>query len=224
MRLRPPYFWSVNMADTLRRRPTRPAADRSRQGDSRYEPGASHHHRPSRARRSTRSSRPPAAKGRAFSAWLSRAAEHAAKIEAGPAAADEAMAYVDPPTPDGQAWVDDFMNRVTQPRTRPSSRGVPRECAQARGRRRGTDRRGTEPRRFPASHRSCTPPRAACPRHPHRSWRRPGGMASARPSRPGSSTAARSPYSLTHSPGGGALGTGRHAGTWLTAPSRTSVP
>lgn len=25
------------------------------------------------------------------------------------------MAYVDPPTPDEQAWVDDFMNRVTQP-------------------------------------------------------------------------------------------------------------
>ncbi|MFF3143857.1 hypothetical protein ACFVRU_19525 [Streptomyces sp. NPDC057927] len=49
------------------------------------------------------------------SAWLSRAAEHAAKIEAGPAAAAEAMAYVDPPTPDEQAWVDDFMNRVTQP-------------------------------------------------------------------------------------------------------------
>ncbi|MER5921466.1 hypothetical protein [Streptomyces mirabilis] len=49
------------------------------------------------------------------SAWLSRAAEHAAKIEAWPAAAAEAMAYVDPPTPDEQAWVDDFMNRVTQP-------------------------------------------------------------------------------------------------------------
>ncbi|QIY95797.1 hypothetical protein HEP87_19355 [Streptomyces sp. S1D4-11] len=45
----------------------------------------------------------------------SRAAEHAAKTAAGLAAAEEAMAHVDPPTPDEQAWVDDFMNRITRP-------------------------------------------------------------------------------------------------------------
>jgi hypothetical protein len=59
--------------------------------------------------------------GLSVSAWLSRAAEHAAKIEAGLAAAEEAMAYVDPPTPDEQAWVDDFMNRVTQPTPTPTA-------------------------------------------------------------------------------------------------------
>jgi hypothetical protein len=35
------------------------------------------------------------------------------------------MAYVDAPTPDEQAWVDDFMNRVTQPtHTAEQSRGA----------------------------------------------------------------------------------------------------
>jgi hypothetical protein len=53
--------------------------------------------------------------GLSVSAWLSRAAERAAKIEAGLAAAEEAMADLDPPTPEEQAWVDDFMDRVTRP-------------------------------------------------------------------------------------------------------------
>ncbi|NGO47270.1 YlcI/YnfO family protein [Streptomyces ureilyticus] len=53
--------------------------------------------------------------GLSVSAWLSRAAERAAKIEAGLAAAEEAMAHLDPPTPEEQAWVDDFMDRVTRP-------------------------------------------------------------------------------------------------------------
>ncbi|MDX3453223.1 hypothetical protein PV396_14885 [Streptomyces sp. ME02-8801-2C] len=53
--------------------------------------------------------------GLSVSAWLSRAAERAAKIEAGLAAAEEAMAHVPPPTPEQQAWVDDFMERVTHP-------------------------------------------------------------------------------------------------------------
>ncbi|MFF0134383.1 hypothetical protein ACFYTG_53815, partial [Streptomyces mirabilis] len=74
---------------------------------------APHHHQPSARNRTSETS--AGGSGLSVSAWLSRAAEHAAKIEAGPAAAAEAMAYVDPPTPDEQAWVDDFMNRVTQP-------------------------------------------------------------------------------------------------------------
>ncbi|OIK02653.1 hypothetical protein BIV25_03505 [Streptomyces sp. MUSC 14] len=53
--------------------------------------------------------------GLSVSAWLSRAAERAAKIEAGLAAAAEAMQHVAPPTPEEQAWVDDFMDRVTRP-------------------------------------------------------------------------------------------------------------
>ncbi|MEV4431742.1 hypothetical protein [Streptomyces sp. NPDC049555] len=53
--------------------------------------------------------------GLSVSAWLSRAAERAAKIEAGLAAAEEVLAQVGPPTPDEQAWVDDFMNAVARP-------------------------------------------------------------------------------------------------------------
>jgi hypothetical protein len=53
--------------------------------------------------------------GLSVSAWLSRAAERAAKIEAGLAAAEEAMQHVPPPTPKEQAWVDDLMERVTRP-------------------------------------------------------------------------------------------------------------
>ena len=51
--------------------------------------------------------------GLSVSAWLSRAAERAAKIEAGLAAAEEAMAHLDPPTPEEQAWVDATMEDVT---------------------------------------------------------------------------------------------------------------
>ncbi|MFI1352805.1 helix-turn-helix domain-containing protein [Streptomyces sp. NPDC020898] len=39
----------------------------------------------------------------------------AAKIKAGLAAAEEAMAHLPPPTPEEQAWVDDLMERVTLP-------------------------------------------------------------------------------------------------------------
>ncbi|MFJ2769651.1 hypothetical protein [Streptomyces sp. NPDC087300] len=53
--------------------------------------------------------------GLSVSAWLSRAAEHAAKIEAGLAAAEEAMVDLDPPTPDEQAWVDAVMADATRP-------------------------------------------------------------------------------------------------------------
>jgi hypothetical protein len=53
--------------------------------------------------------------GLSVSAWLSRAAEHAAKIEAGLAAAEAVLAEVGPPTPEEQAWVDGFMEMVTQP-------------------------------------------------------------------------------------------------------------
>ncbi|WP_225836907.1 hypothetical protein [Streptomyces sp. NK08204] len=52
--------------------------------------------------------------GLSVSAWLSRAAERAAKIEAGLAAAEEAMADLDPPTPEEQAWVDAVMDDVTR--------------------------------------------------------------------------------------------------------------
>lgn len=53
--------------------------------------------------------------GLSVSAWLSRAAEHAAKIEAGLVAAEEAMEHVEPPTPEEQEWVDTFMDSVTRP-------------------------------------------------------------------------------------------------------------
>ncbi|MFJ8665420.1 hypothetical protein [Streptomyces sp. NPDC093600] len=53
--------------------------------------------------------------GLSVSAWLSRAAERAAKIEAGLAAAEEAMAGFPPPTPEEQAVVDEFMELVTRP-------------------------------------------------------------------------------------------------------------
>ncbi|WP_155058406.1 ribbon-helix-helix domain-containing protein [Streptomyces blattellae] len=53
--------------------------------------------------------------GLSVSAWLSRAAERAAKIEAGLAAAEEAMAYVDPPTPEERAWVHAVMDDATRP-------------------------------------------------------------------------------------------------------------
>ncbi|GAA2931365.1 hypothetical protein GCM10020221_28960 [Streptomyces thioluteus] len=55
--------------------------------------------------------------GLSVSAWLSRAAERAAKIEAGLAAAEEVLAEIGPPTPEEQTWVDDFMNVVTRPAT-----------------------------------------------------------------------------------------------------------
>jgi hypothetical protein len=51
--------------------------------------------------------------------------------------------------------------------------------------------RGTTP--LPGEPTAPASPRAARPWHPHRSWHRPGGTAPARPSRPGSSTAERSP-------------------------------
>lgn len=53
--------------------------------------------------------------GLSVSAWLSRAAERAAKIEAGLAAAEEVIAQLPPPTPEEQARVDRFMDKVTQP-------------------------------------------------------------------------------------------------------------
>ncbi|MDW4907404.1 ribbon-helix-helix protein, CopG family [Streptomyces sp. ADMS] len=53
--------------------------------------------------------------GLSVSAWLSRAAEHAAKIEAGLASAEEAMAHLPPPTPEEQAWVDAVMEDATRP-------------------------------------------------------------------------------------------------------------
>jgi hypothetical protein len=53
--------------------------------------------------------------GLSVSAWLSRAAEHAAKMEAGLAAAEEVLAELGVPTPEEQAWVDDFMDMVTMP-------------------------------------------------------------------------------------------------------------
>ncbi|MGW2224079.1 hypothetical protein [Streptomyces formicae] len=52
--------------------------------------------------------------GLSVSAWLSRAAEHAAKIEAGLAAAEEAMAHLDAPTPEEQEWVDAVMDDATR--------------------------------------------------------------------------------------------------------------
>ncbi|WP_127356742.1 hypothetical protein [Actinacidiphila soli] len=55
--------------------------------------------------------------GLSVSAWLSRAAEHAAKIEAGLAEAEVVLAEIGPPTPEEQAWVDGFMELVTQPAT-----------------------------------------------------------------------------------------------------------
>ncbi|CDR06786.1 hypothetical protein [Streptomyces iranensis] len=55
--------------------------------------------------------------GMSVSAWLSRAAEHAAKIEAGLIAAEEVLAEIGPPTPEEQAWVDEFMDTVTRPVT-----------------------------------------------------------------------------------------------------------
>ncbi|WP_241826773.1 hypothetical protein [Streptomyces graminilatus] len=39
----------------------------------------------------------------------------AAKIKAGLAAAEEAMAHLPPPTPKQQAWVDDVMERIALP-------------------------------------------------------------------------------------------------------------
>lgn len=63
--------------------------------------------------------------GLSVPAWLSRAAERAAKIEAGLAAAEEAMAFVGPPSPEDQAWVDSLMDRVTRPGSSDtSSRGA----------------------------------------------------------------------------------------------------
>jgi hypothetical protein len=53
--------------------------------------------------------------GLSVSAWLSRAAERAAKIEAGLAAAEEVLAELGPPTPEDQTWVDAFMDDVTRP-------------------------------------------------------------------------------------------------------------
>ncbi|KAF4405951.1 MULTISPECIES: hypothetical protein [Streptomyces] len=53
--------------------------------------------------------------GLSVSAWLSRAAEHAAKIEAGLAAAEEVLAETGPPTPEEQQWVDSFMKQVSEP-------------------------------------------------------------------------------------------------------------
>ncbi|WP_167536412.1 ribbon-helix-helix protein, CopG family [Streptomyces ficellus] len=53
--------------------------------------------------------------GLSVSAWLSRAAEKAAKIEAGLAAAEEVLAELGPPTPEEQAWVDSVMDLVTGP-------------------------------------------------------------------------------------------------------------
>lgn len=52
--------------------------------------------------------------GMSVSAWLSRAAERAAKIEAGLIAAEEVLAEIGPPTPEEQAWVDDFLDTVTR--------------------------------------------------------------------------------------------------------------
>ncbi|KJY41398.1 hypothetical protein VR41_12795 [Streptomyces sp. NRRL B-1568] len=49
------------------------------------------------------------------SAWLSRAVERAAKVEAGLAAAERVLREIRPPACDEQAWVDDFMNAVTRP-------------------------------------------------------------------------------------------------------------
>ncbi|MFJ1992553.1 hypothetical protein [Streptomyces asiaticus] len=53
--------------------------------------------------------------GMSVSAWLSRAAERAAKIEAGLIAAEEVLAEIGPPTPEEQAWVDEFMDTATRP-------------------------------------------------------------------------------------------------------------
>lgn len=53
--------------------------------------------------------------GMSVSAWLSRAAERAAKIEAGLIAAEEVLAEIGPPTPEEQAWVDEFMETVIRP-------------------------------------------------------------------------------------------------------------
>ncbi|MFC8915696.1 hypothetical protein ACFT5C_07980 [Streptomyces sp. NPDC057116] len=53
--------------------------------------------------------------GLSVSAWLSRAAEKAAKIEAGLAAAEEVLTELGPPTPEEQAWVDSVMDLVTCP-------------------------------------------------------------------------------------------------------------
>ncbi|WP_063735762.1 hypothetical protein [Streptomyces sp. RTd22] len=53
--------------------------------------------------------------GMSVSAWLSRAAERAAKIEAGLVAAEEVLAELGPPTREEQAWVDEFMDAVTKP-------------------------------------------------------------------------------------------------------------
>ncbi|AXI77545.1 hypothetical protein [Peterkaempfera bronchialis] len=53
--------------------------------------------------------------GLSVSAWLSRAAERAAKIQAGLAAAEEVLAEIGPPTPEQQAWVDAVMESVTRP-------------------------------------------------------------------------------------------------------------
>lgn len=53
--------------------------------------------------------------GMSVSAWLSRAAERAAKIEAGLIAAEEVLVEIGPPTPEEQAWVDEFMDTVTRP-------------------------------------------------------------------------------------------------------------
>ncbi|WPB91088.1 ribbon-helix-helix domain-containing protein [Streptomyces malaysiensis] len=53
--------------------------------------------------------------GMSVSAWLSRAAERATKIEAGLVAAEEVLTEIGPPTPEEQAWVDEFMDTVTRP-------------------------------------------------------------------------------------------------------------
>lgn len=53
--------------------------------------------------------------GLSVSAWLSKAAERAAKIQAGLSAAEEVLAEIGPPTPEQQVWVDDFMDEVTRP-------------------------------------------------------------------------------------------------------------
>ncbi|MCQ8834824.1 hypothetical protein [Streptomyces malaysiensis] len=53
--------------------------------------------------------------GMSVSAWLSRAAERAAKIEAGLIAAEEVLTETGPPTAEARAWVDAFMDTVTRP-------------------------------------------------------------------------------------------------------------
>ncbi|MGW6062561.1 hypothetical protein [Streptomyces sp. NPDC055189] len=53
--------------------------------------------------------------GLSVSAWLSRAAERAAKDGAGRTAGREAMKHVKPPTPEEQERVDSFMRHAIRP-------------------------------------------------------------------------------------------------------------